>query len=199
MTPAENRFEDYFAHLKQISLLGRLYKRYWASPILFWAARRFGKRIGEVGSGTGSGILGSFPGRVTGLEINPHAVAYCREKGLDAKLIGADGVLPVADHSFDVCVLDNVLEHIENPRAALDECLRVTTGSGGLVISVPGLRGFASDSDHKTFYSERELQHLHPEWECLRMFSTPFLFGSRYLSATVRQYCLVAIYKKKDR
>lgn len=199
MNPAENKFEDYFAHLKRISWMGRIYKRYWASPILFWVARRFGKRVGEIGSGTGSGILGSFPGRVTGLEINPHAVAYCREKGLDAKLIAADGVLPVPDNCFDVCVLDNVLEHIENPRAVLDECLRVTAERGGLIISVPGGRGFASDSDHKTAFSEMELRHLHPEWECLRIFSTPFIFRSGLLSATVRQYCLVAIYRKRFR
>lgn len=189
-------FEAYYSHLHRISTLGRIYKRFFSSPVLYSCARRFGNRIIEVGSGTGSGILGTFPKHVQGLEINPLSVEYCRAAGLNVQLIGEDGAFPVADGAFDACVLDNVLEHIDDPRRTLDECYRITGDSGGLVIAVPGLRGHAADSDHRKFYDEQALRQLDEKWLPQSLFSIPFLFVLETLSRTVRQYCLVATYKK---
>lgn len=191
-----NYYEKYFAHLNKISLLGRLYKKLVSSPILFLCARRFGERVVEIGSGTGNGVLGTFPKHAIGLEINPLAVEYCKKVGLNVWLIGEDGIFPVADGKFDACVLDNVLEHIEFPRRTLDECYRITKENGGMVIAVPGIRGFASDSDHKKFYDANALRLLDERWGLQSLFSIPFLFGSEKLSRSIRQYCLVAIYKK---
>jgi SAM-dependent methyltransferase len=189
-------YEKYFAHLNKISLLGRLYKKLVTSPILFFCARRFGSRVVEIGSGTGSGVLGAFPKHILGLEINPLSVEYCKGTGLNVRLIGEDGIFPVADGAFDACVLDNVLEHIEYPRRTLDECYRITKGNGGLIVAVPGMRGYASDSDHRKFYDASELKLLDERWELQSLFSTPLLFKSEKLSRSIRQYCLVAIYKK---
>lgn len=196
MANSPDRFEDYFSHLKRISLLGRMYKRFFSSPVLYFCARRFGNRIIEIGSGTGSGVLGAFPKRVRGLEINPHAVAYCKAAGLNVQLIKDDGAFPVADGAFDTCILDNVLEHIEDPRRTLDECYRITKENGGLVIAVPGLRGFESDADHKKFYDAETLSLLDDRWLLLSLFSTPFFITNENLSKAVKQYCLVATYKK---
>ena len=196
MSPSESNFEDYYSHLKKISLSGRIYKKYFASPLLYWSARRFGARIMEVGSGTGSGVLGAYPRRVSGLEINPHSVAYCQAIGLDAQLITGDGCFPVADGAFDVCILDNVMEHIADPQLTLDECHRITVNNGGLVIAVPGMRGYASDDDHKRFYGEEDLKGLDGRWKLVSLFSMPFLIKNEILSKSVRQYCLVALYKK---
>lgn len=197
MLKSTNQFEEYFSHLQQISFLGRIYKKFFSSPILYFCARRFGKRIVEIGSGTGSGVLGAFPTYVQGLEINPIAVEYCNRMGLNAQLITVDESFPVADAAFDVCVLDNVLEHIENPKLTLDECFRITKADGGLVIAVPGRRGFDSDTDHKIFYDANALSQLDERWALQSILSTPFLFRSEGLSKSVRQYCLVAVYKKK--
>jgi len=196
MTNSTDKFEDYFAHLKKISCAGRLYKRLISSPVLYLCARGFGKRITEIGSGTGSGVLGTFPKRVRGLEINPRAVEYCKAAGLDVQLLGADGVFPVADGACDACILDNVLEHIGDPRLTLDECHRITKENGGLVIAVPGLLGFESDPDHKKFYDAEALRLLDERWAMQSLFSIPFLFSSERLSKSVRQYCLVATYRK---
>lgn len=191
-----SKFEDYFTHLSKITWLGRVYKRWVSSPVLFFCARRFGRNVIEVGSGTGSGVLGTFSNHVRGLEINPHAVEYCKAAGLDVQLIGDDGVFPVKDGSVDVCVLDNVLEHIPHPRSTLDECHRITGQHGGLVIAVPGIRGYASDDDHKKFYDEAALRLLDDRWVLQSLFSIPFLFRSAKLSRSIKQYCLVATYKK---
>ncbi len=196
MPPASPDFEQYMAHLRQISRLGRLYKRLVTSPVLYRAARRFGPRVVEVGSGTGSGCLGSYPGQVRGLEINPLAVDYCRAQGWDAQLIPADGGYPLPDADCDACILDNVLEHIADPRHTLDECHRITSAQGGLVIAVPGLAGYASDDDHKRFYGEAELRQLDPRWRLTRLLATPSGLQSALLSRRMRQYCLVAVYRK---
>lgn len=195
---AENtdKYEDYFAHLSKISLLGRVYKKFMSSPVLFYCARRFGNRVIEIGSGTGSGILGSFPNKVQGLEINPVAVDYCKAAGLHVQLVKDDGIFPVVDGTYDACVLDNVLEHIEDPRKTLDECYRITVKEGGLVIAVPGIRGYVSDDDHKKFYDAEALRQLDDRWLLQSLFSTPFYFTSEKLSKSVRQYCLVATFKK---
>ena len=196
MSSGTNAFEEYFHHLRSISFKGRLYKRLISSPILFLCARAFGPRLVEVGSGTGGGVLGTFPSRVVGLDINPFAVQYSKSVGLRASLIEEGGVFPAAEGRFDACVLDNVLEHIADPRGVLDECWRITSPTGGLVIAVPGSRGFEADSDHKVFYGEEELQALDRRWTLGKLFSIPALFRNRGLSRSVRQYCLVGIYTK---
>jgi SAM-dependent methyltransferase len=192
-----DKFEVYFSHLQKISYKGLVYKRFFSSPILFACARRFGSRILEVGSGTGSGVLGRFPKLVRGLDINPMAVEYCGRTGLKVQLINDDSSFPIADDAFDVCILDNVLEHIVDPKKTLDECYRITGNRGGLVIAVPGIMGFNSDPDHKVFYDEVKLRRLDDRWTLSNLFSIPFFLSSKKLSISVRQYCLVTVYKKR--
>jgi SAM-dependent methyltransferase len=191
-------FKDYYSHLQSISFKGKVYKRFFSSPILFSCARRFGPRILEVGAGTGSGVLSAFPKFVSGLDINPMAVEYCRRIKLNVQLINGDGSFPTADYAFDSCLLDNVLEHIADPQKTLDECYRVTGKKGGLVIVVPGIRGFKSDLDHKQFYGEKELRMLDDRYLLVNLFSMPFFCSSIKLSNLLRQYCLVAVYRKKS-
>jgi SAM-dependent methyltransferase len=190
------RYEEYFSYLKTISMGGRLYKRYVSSPILFLCARVFGRDVLEIGSGIGAGILGTFPSRVQGLEINPFAVDYSKNVGLRASLIKDDGVFPVMNEAVDACVLDNVLEHIQHPRQILEECWRVTRARGGLVIAVPGVRGFRRDPDHRVFYEKQSLKQLDSRWMLERLFSMPAFIVSERLSKSLRQYCLVAVYRK---
>ena len=164
--------------------------------MLFICARKFGSRIVEIGSGTGSGLLGRFPKQVRGLEINPMSVDYCRSIGLPAELIRENEAFPIATGSVDCCVLDNVLEHIAHPKETLNECYRITRAGAGLVVAVPGVRGFESDPDHKIFYDAQALKSLDERWIMQSIFSMPFGFQSAKLSRSVKQYCLVATYKK---
>lgn len=198
MSFSPKKFEEYYSHLTQISTLGRVYKKYFMSRLLYWNARKLGSRIVEVGCGTGSGVLGAYPERVVGLDINPRSVDYCRAVGHDVQLIADDGMFPVLDKAFDVCILDNVMEHIEDPTMTLDECHRITSAHGGLVIAVPGKLGYASDSDHKRFYAQSDLRHLDARWQLQRLFAAPFGVTSEALSNAVKQYCLVATYRKID-
>lgn len=191
-----DQYETYFRYLKHISIFGRAYKRFFSSPILFLCGRRFGPRFVEVGCGTGSGILGAFSRSVVGIDINPFAIDFCKSKGLRASLIDEDGSFPLPSDSCDVCVLDNVLEHIEHPSQLLDECYRITSSRGGLIVAVPGVRGYSSDPDHKAYYDAEGLKILDRRWQLCNLFSVPFMLTSEVLSRSVKQYCTVAIYKK---
>jgi len=196
MTDNSKKFEEYFSHLKQISFLGRTYKKYVSSPILLWCSRKFGTKVMEVGCGVGSGILGAYPTRVKGIDINTEAVEYCQSLGLEVQLIHEDGSFPAKDGEFDSCILDNVIEHIVDPQKTLDECYRITKKNGGLIIAVPGERGFQSDSDHKIYYKAIDLESLDERWQLISLFSSPFFIKNEILSKKIRQYCLVATYRK---
>lgn len=53
-------------------------------------------------------------------------------------LAGADIThLPFKDHSVDLVICSEVLEHVPDDRKAIEECLRVLKGGKNLVISVP--------------------------------------------------------------
>lgn len=47
------------------------------------------------------------------------------------------GTLPIADERFDFVVMDNVVEHLYDPRKTLTECLRVLRKRGSLVLLTP--------------------------------------------------------------
>jgi len=196
MAGESEKFKEYFSHLTQISFLGRIYKKYISSPVLLSCTRQFGGRVMEVGCGIGSGVLGAYPEKVTGLDINTEVVEYCQSMGLKAQLIGDDGIFPVKNNQFDSCVLDNVLEHVSAPAMILDECYRVTKQGGGLIIVVPGEAGYRSDLDHKVFYDEERLKTLDARWKLLNLFSIPFFFKNKKISRILKQYCLVVVYKK---
>ena len=190
-------YEQYFDHLNSISRLGFIYKRYFAARVLYQQALHFGDHFAEIGCGTGNGILGAYPKQVVGFEINPFAVDYCKAKHFDVRLIDENANYPAQDGEFSACILDNVLEHIADPTFVLQECKRITPDYGGLIIVVPGDKGYACDPDHKKHYKAAELAQLSQDWQLLKMFSLPFLVKSECLSKAVSQYCLVAVYKKR--
>jgi hypothetical protein len=82
------------------------------------------------------------------------------------------------------------------PMQTLNECYRVTTKTGGLVVVVPGISGYKSDKDHKKFYDENDLNNLDKRWLLVKIFSIPFYIKKISISKNIRQYCLIAIYKK---
>ena len=93
----------------------------------------------DVGTGIGTIMeVASAKGyTVKGVEVSKWASAYAREeKGLDV----VPGTLEEAhftDESFDVIVLNHVLEHVENPKSLMAEIHRILKDDGVLAIWVP--------------------------------------------------------------
>lgn len=117
----------------------------------------------DFGCGIGE-LLNRLPPGSHGLEINPYTIQYCKEHGLPVEAYD-----PAADQyrlddidfgRFETLVISHVLEHLDNPdhvlRTLFDSCKRI--GIVRLVMVVPGARGFAADSTHKTFITRDYLQ-----------------------------------------
>ena len=185
-------YEEYFAYLNNRSFLGLLYRKYWLYPSL--SKLLVGNAL-DVGCGVGDML--SFRPNTTGVDINPLAVEWCRSQGLDVFEMVED-VLPFPSGSFQSVMLDNVIEHLYEPTALLSEIYRVLQPGGTLVVGVPGLRGYASDADHKTFYHEENLVDVISAagFTMSRLMHLPLPFPG--LSRYLRQYCLYSVFARES-
>lgn len=119
-------------------------------------------QILEVGSGTGANLalLADF-GQVNGLEMSAEAIASARARGLElpGRVSLRHGRCPEDlagwERKFDLVCLFDVLEHIEDDRAAL-QALRACLKPGGRVlISVPAYRWLWSAHDESLHHQRR--------------------------------------------
>jgi SAM-dependent methyltransferase len=181
---------DYCDYLKTRSALAKNYRRFYLYPRL---NTFLDGRVLDVGCGIGDMLR--FRKNTVGVDINPDLVKWCRSQGLNAHLLDGE-TLPFKNNEFQGAVLDNVLEHLTEPVPLLNEIHRVITKNGIFIVGVPGEKGYRSDSDHKIFYTDRELLALmrRVDFTCKKMFYTPF--RSSFLSRNLRQYCIYGVFSK---
>jgi SAM-dependent methyltransferase len=182
----------YGEYLMRRSWLSGLYRRHFLYPRI--CIRLRGRTV-DVGCGIGDFL--QFRPNTVGVDINAHTVAYCKARGLDARLMEPD-VLPFEDASFDSALMDNVLEHIAEPTALLRELRRVLRREGRVLIGVPGVLGWDCDSDHKVRYDEASLSATLDacDFALMEVFHAP-LWQSEWLSRHLRQYCIFGLYETK--
>jgi len=88
------------------------------------------------GPGTFSAVARSRGWRPLGLDVNPQSVAHCRERGIEAIC----DVFPspaLGGRRFDVVVMNDFLEHMPDPGAALAEARRLLADDGVLFLTTP--------------------------------------------------------------
>ena len=185
--------DEYFEYLNRRSRLGALYRAHWLYPKL---SRRLVGKVLDIGCGIGD-MLVFRPGSV-GVDINPRTVELCRARGATASLMAAD-MLPFDDAQFDSALMDNVLEHIEDPTSILVEAKRVLRTRGRLLVGVPGSKGWSHDADHKVRYDVSLLVKtvtaagfVHDE-----TFHTP-LWKSDWLDRNIKQYCIYGSFSSRQ-
>ena len=128
----------------------------WASQIAD------GKDVLDAGCGVGYGsrILAEAGGHVTGVDASDDAIAESiRRAGDLAEFRVADvTMLPFAPHSFDAVVCFEVIEHLGNREAALDELKRVLRPGGVAIVSSPNRGVYPAGNPHHVFeYTSGEL------------------------------------------
>jgi SAM-dependent methyltransferase len=133
----------------------------WA--VLRRAALPSQPEILDAGCGTGRNLVEYGPiGNAAGVDPSPAAIAFCRRRGLRDVFEARLEALPFDDGRFDLTLVCDVIEHIEDDRAALAELHRVAAPGGQLLITVPAYMWLWSQHDethhHKRRYTLRALR-----------------------------------------
>jgi SAM-dependent methyltransferase len=119
----------------------------------------------DVGCGTGANLemLSQF-GETEGVDISAEALSFCRARGLTNVKQGEAEHLPYADNSFDLVTGLDVVEHLDNDLAGLQEMRRVLRREGHAVLFVPAfmfLWGVQDDvSHHRRRYTVAGLKRV---------------------------------------
>lgn len=147
---------------------------FWFSArneLILWAISKYfpqAQTLLEIGCGTGvvlSHISASLPKlRLTGGDLLPVALDVARERVPSAAFAQIDiRRLPFVEEFDVICTLD-VLEHVDEDDAALEQIARALRPGGGVVISVPQHRWLWSAADdygrHRRRYTRRQLLDL---------------------------------------
>ena len=95
-------------------------------------------RILDLGCGPGNTLRRLMAvGQVYGCDYSLDALAFARGKGVRCVFSGESTALPVASGAVDCVVALDVLEHVEDDRAALAEVARVLRPGGVFFFTVP--------------------------------------------------------------
>jgi len=114
----------------------------------------------EIGSSDGHllrELRQAFPGAVlVGSDVAPGALAQLAEEQPGTPLIQLDILnCPLPERSFDAVVALNVLEHIGDDRAALDQMARLLRVGGTLLLEVPAGPGLYDAYDRQLHHFRR--------------------------------------------
>lgn len=121
----------------------------------------------DVGTSTGTNLrLLRDEGfhQVEGLDFSADAIRFCAEKGLGQVRQGDIRSLPFDDHSFDLVLATDIVEHVDEDALAISEILRVTRPGGYVLFTVPAFQslwGLQDDvSHHKRRYRRSHFNRL---------------------------------------
>ncbi|RFB38517.1 class I SAM-dependent methyltransferase [Brevibacillus sp. VP] len=105
------------------------------------------KTVLDIGCGGGGKTCyyATFgPEKIIGIDIVPHYAeegnAFAREKGLDnitSFMTGDASKMLFEDETFDSIIMNDAMEHVDNPEKTLEECFRVLKKGGHLYINFP--------------------------------------------------------------
>ncbi len=110
-----------------------------------------GKNVLDVGCGWGGKAI-TFakefkPARVVGFDLPgvfdpavPEVMAERLGVSNCEFTVGRAERMPFEDHVFDVALIDDVLEHVEDPATVLKECRRVIRPGGTVIAKLPSIR-----------------------------------------------------------
>ncbi|MEO0422631.1 MAG: class I SAM-dependent methyltransferase [Pseudomonadota bacterium] len=100
--------------------------------------------VGDVGCGAGtqSRVWSEAGHRVSGVDIDEGLISLARERLRESPskvpiefAVGSADALPFGDASLDICLMPELLEHVVDWQACLDECARVLKPGGLLFLS----------------------------------------------------------------
>jgi ubiquinone/menaquinone biosynthesis C-methylase UbiE len=162
---------------------GEMVYEHWHRYLL---AREYapGKRVLDIpsGEGYGSHLLADVAESVVGIDIAPDAVAHASEKYRRDNLsyLAASGTkVPLPDASFDLIVSFEMIEHIHEQDAFLDEVNRLLKPDGVFLISSPNRVEYTEKTGYKNEFHVRELDKDELREKLYRYWPHQLWFGQR--------------------
>jgi methionine biosynthesis protein MetW len=143
--PESTRDPYYESYWQPEAMRGRPSPRGPVLPAVDRLFRRYirqGDRCLDVGCGDGrAGGLGLRPygAEYVGVDISQTAIEAARARGLTALRIDDSASLPFPDDHFDAVICLEVLEHLWNPRATVNEIWRVLKPGSVLIATTPNV------------------------------------------------------------
>ena len=117
------------------------------------------KRVLDAGCGAGYGAaeLARVAGRVVGIDVSQEAISFATAnyRAPNLRFLRSScAALPFADHSFDLVVAFEVIEHITEWPSLLDEARRLLAPGGQFIVSTP----------NKSYYTDTRRQSGPNPW-----------------------------------
>jgi SAM-dependent methyltransferase len=98
-------------------------------------------RVLDAGCGTGRNLLEfGVLGSAQGVEISSEAIEFCAARGIRGITQAPIERMPFDDCSFDLVLATDVIEHLDDDRAAVTELHRVAAPGARLLVTVPAYK-----------------------------------------------------------
>jgi len=157
----------------------------------------------DFGCGAGD-LLAMLPPGSAGFEINSHAVAHARARGLTIESFATDADAPdlpgIAPGRFETLFCGHVLVHLDDPGGTARRLLDAAHERriARVVFVVPGQRGFQHDATHRQFVTRARLEReglLDPPGWRLRELSY-FPGNARWLGDYLTHHELTIVHER---
>ncbi len=165
---------EYFNYLKNCSKFRRFLRSYYLRDIRKYC---IGKTI-DFGCGVGE-LLKILPEGSIDFEVNNVAVGYCKSNDLKVELYYPEmdkyEFKMIKSGDYNTFTMNHVLEHLDNTPELINKlfesCNKI--GISRIVFTLPGVKGYNSDSTHLTFIDLDFLRNnkiLENKYYCLKLF-----------------------------
>lgn len=128
----------YATHVTDVAKLDDRMRRLVAACL-----RSSPRSVLDLGCGRGfllSAVHRELPdARCIGVEVSESAADGLRGTGIEVYVQDVTGRLPASDASIDLVVMGELIEHVVDPDACIDEIRRVLVPGGTLIVTTPNL------------------------------------------------------------
>lgn len=134
------------------------------------------------GEGYGANLMAQVAAQVFGVDISEESVSHARSRytreNLEFKQ-GSCSAIPIANHTIDLIVSFETLEHHERHEEMMRECRRVLKPDGVLIISTPDKHEYSEIPNLINPFHVKELYPLEFKELLNKHFSNVVLHGQR--------------------
>lgn len=149
-----------------------------------------GKTVLDIacGEGYGTALLAEKALHITGVDIEKTVVDRARTKYTIPNIrfeTGAVEKIPAPDHSFDVVVSFESLEHTDQQDAMLQEIKRVLKPGGLLILSTPEKKNYSDKTGYQNPFHKKELYRHELEALLKKYFIRHDILAQQMITASV--------------